>query len=139
MITFAALAGQPVTEAHARHCRDHGHATHTINGVGTGVCPRCGDVIEPTGKAAMTTVSPEEFYCEYIRALERVETGTTTTDEALQLLAVLYGANPGLRADFSDSERDLLAGHLIRSVVNGTLDEYARADLAKTRSYLDMP
>lgn len=41
---FPAADGQPVTERHARVCRERGHATHIKNGQGTGVCPRCGEV-----------------------------------------------------------------------------------------------
>lgn len=41
---FPALEGRGVTEAHARYCREHGHATHTVNGADTGICPRCGEV-----------------------------------------------------------------------------------------------
>lgn len=46
MTDFPALNNEPVTERHARICREQGHATHTVDGVDTGVCPRCGDVTE---------------------------------------------------------------------------------------------
>jgi hypothetical protein len=42
---FPALVGGVVTERHARICREQGHARHTVDGVDTGTCPRCGDVI----------------------------------------------------------------------------------------------
>jgi len=32
-----------VTEGHAAYCAEHGHATHTIDGVIQAYCPRCGD------------------------------------------------------------------------------------------------
>lgn len=41
---FPIIDGRPVTEAHARICADRGHATHTVDGVVSGICPRCGDV-----------------------------------------------------------------------------------------------
>ena len=41
---FPALTGDVVTERHARICRERGHATHTVDGVDSGICPRCGDV-----------------------------------------------------------------------------------------------
>jgi hypothetical protein len=41
---FPALNGETVTEAHAAFCAERGHATHTVDGVDTGVCPRCGEV-----------------------------------------------------------------------------------------------
>lgn len=41
---FPALVHGVVTERHARICREQGHATHTVDGVDTGLCPRCGDV-----------------------------------------------------------------------------------------------
>jgi hypothetical protein len=44
---YPALYGEPVTERHARICREEGHAAHLINTRDTGVCPRCGDVTEP--------------------------------------------------------------------------------------------
>lgn len=45
---YPALTGGVVTEAHARVCRERGHATHTVarpDGVRvwTGICPRCGE------------------------------------------------------------------------------------------------
>jgi hypothetical protein len=41
---FPMLRGAPVTEAHARICRERGHAVHSINGVASDRCPRCGDL-----------------------------------------------------------------------------------------------
>lgn len=46
-LDFPALNGQPVTEAHAQVCRERGHATHTVDGVDSGTCPRCGEVLDP--------------------------------------------------------------------------------------------
>lgn len=45
-VDFPALNGGVVTERHARICRERGHATHTVDGVDRGSCPRCGDVTE---------------------------------------------------------------------------------------------
>lgn len=41
---FPALNHEPVTERHSRICREKGHATHTVDGKETGICPRCGEV-----------------------------------------------------------------------------------------------
>lgn len=46
-VEFPAVTGQPVTERHARKCREAGHGTHTVNGEDTGFCPRCGAVKTP--------------------------------------------------------------------------------------------
>lgn len=43
MSDFPALNGEVVQERHARICRENGHATHTVNGVVSLICPRCGD------------------------------------------------------------------------------------------------
>lgn len=43
-IDFPAVESRPVTEAHARLCREIGHATYTRDGVDMGSCPRCGHV-----------------------------------------------------------------------------------------------
>lgn len=48
---FPALNGEPVTEAHARTCREQGHATHTVDGVDSGTCPRCGETTIPATPA----------------------------------------------------------------------------------------
>lgn len=45
-LEMPALNGQVVTEYHARICREQSHAKHTVEGVDTGTCPRCGDVTE---------------------------------------------------------------------------------------------
>lgn len=50
---YPALTGDPVTERHARTCRESGHATHTVDGVDTGTCPRCGAVTAPAEPAAV--------------------------------------------------------------------------------------
>jgi hypothetical protein len=42
MISMPAINGEPVTEAHTRHCAQYGHAIHTLDNVDTGICPRCG-------------------------------------------------------------------------------------------------
>lgn len=44
---FPAVTGRTVTERHARICRENGHATHTVNGADSGLCPRCGEVTAP--------------------------------------------------------------------------------------------
>ena len=41
---FPALDGLPVTQRHADQCARFEHATHTVDGVDSGVCPRCGEV-----------------------------------------------------------------------------------------------
>lgn len=46
-MSYPALNGEPVTEGHARYCQESGHATHTVDGVTTGRCPRCGDQSAP--------------------------------------------------------------------------------------------
>jgi hypothetical protein len=46
-VQFPALSGDVVTTAHTRICELQGHATHTVDGVDTGRCPRCGDLKAP--------------------------------------------------------------------------------------------
>ena len=41
-LDFPAVNGRPVTQAHANLCETRGHATHTVNGVDSDLCPRCG-------------------------------------------------------------------------------------------------
>jgi hypothetical protein len=43
LIDFPVVDGRPVTEAHVKICADRGHATHVVNGVDSGFCPRCGE------------------------------------------------------------------------------------------------
>lgn len=54
MNTYPALTGSVVTEAHARLCRESGHAVHLVAGIDQGVCPRCGDVTQPAELPAET-------------------------------------------------------------------------------------
>lgn len=44
-LDYPAATGGVVTQAHANHCAQHGHAQHISEGVNVGICPRCG---EPT-------------------------------------------------------------------------------------------
>lgn len=43
-IDYPITDGREPTEAHARYCRENGHARHTVDGVVQPFCPRCGDV-----------------------------------------------------------------------------------------------
>jgi hypothetical protein len=43
LLDFPAVNGRPVTQAHANICAKYGHATHTVNGVVSNLCPRCGN------------------------------------------------------------------------------------------------
>lgn len=43
MLDYPALTGGVVTEVHTRTCAERGHASHTVAGVDSGVCPRCGE------------------------------------------------------------------------------------------------
>ena len=41
-MSYPALTGEVVTQAHADHCAAHGHATHTSGTDVSPWCPRCG-------------------------------------------------------------------------------------------------
>jgi hypothetical protein len=41
---FPAVNGHPVTQRAVNICKARGHALHLVNGVDTGICPRCGEV-----------------------------------------------------------------------------------------------
>lgn len=56
MHTYHAVNGQTVTQADANACASEGHKTHTVDGVDTGVCPRCGEV-----KAEADTAEVAEY------------------------------------------------------------------------------
>lgn len=58
MIEYPALNGEVVTEAHARICRERGHATYTQDGIESDFCPRCGvrKLIDATKTAAAVLV-----------------------------------------------------------------------------------
>lgn len=43
-LSYPALNGEVVTEAHAAYCVDKGHAVHTVDGVEQAMCPRCGEL-----------------------------------------------------------------------------------------------
>ena len=68
--SFPILTGDVVTQGHANYCAEHGHATHKVDGVDTGVCPRCG---------AVTTLKDRRGYrIDEIRYVDReviMETG----------------------------------------------------------------
>lgn len=44
LIDFPAVDGRPVTQAHAKICRERGCSTYVKNGMDMGFCPRCGEV-----------------------------------------------------------------------------------------------
>jgi hypothetical protein len=51
LLSYPAASGEVVTEGHARYCRDHGHAAHTVNGVPSPRCPRCGESTVAEGRS----------------------------------------------------------------------------------------
>jgi hypothetical protein len=65
---MAALEGRVVTEGHSRICRERGHATHTVAGVDTGTCPRCGETTIPAKP------SPEIVDTSKLRSGDLVQT-----------------------------------------------------------------
>jgi uncharacterized Zn finger protein (UPF0148 family) len=48
---MAALDGRVVTEGHAKHCAEHGHATYTKDGEESPICPRCGTNVDEENEA----------------------------------------------------------------------------------------
>jgi hypothetical protein len=42
-LSYPAVSGDVVTQGHADHCAAYGHATHTVDGVLSPFCPRCGE------------------------------------------------------------------------------------------------
>ena len=40
---FPILTGSTVTDRHRRICESNGHGFYILDGVSTGICPRCGD------------------------------------------------------------------------------------------------
>jgi hypothetical protein len=44
-LEMPALNHEPVTEWHARYCRENGHATHRVDGFLEVDCPRCGEMV----------------------------------------------------------------------------------------------
>ena len=80
---FPAITGGIVCQGHTDYCSEHGHATHTVDGVDTGRCPRCGELKAPAAPAAVTPVradsvqanTPVTGYCGanpviYVRAVK---------------------------------------------------------------------
>lgn len=49
---FPALEGRTVTQAHVKKCNQQGHAVHTVEGVASPLCPRCGAA--PRTRATVT-------------------------------------------------------------------------------------
>lgn len=73
--------GRPVTEAHAKICRDRGCVTYVKNGMDMGWCPRCGEV----------STSEEQITAEEIA--ETVSGGIVIAPVEIQIPAMLseYG------------------------------------------------
>lgn len=57
-LSTPALNGDVVTQGHTDYCRDNGHATYRIAGVGQGWCPRCGAVTTPATTEAEQDTTP---------------------------------------------------------------------------------
>ena len=44
-ISYPAVNGEIITQAHADYCKTNGHASYTVDGKVTNLCPRCGDTV----------------------------------------------------------------------------------------------
>lgn len=55
--SFPVLSGEVVTQGHTDWCRDHGHATHSVDGVPDPFCPRCGASVGETEQPAAATAN----------------------------------------------------------------------------------
>lgn len=56
-LSYPAVNGEVVTQGHADYCAEHGHAKHTIDGVVSPLCPRCG-ADKTSEVAAVITFTP---------------------------------------------------------------------------------
>lgn len=65
---FPALYGETVTELHTLTCHREGHATHNVDGVDSGVCPRCGDV-KPAGVDVVHNPAADAYVAAVVAAL----------------------------------------------------------------------
>lgn len=74
-LSYPALNGEVVTEAHAKYCQDNGHASYSLNGVSLDCCPRCGELtidVEPEAVVNSDIPSRSAYYngrYEHYRAM----------------------------------------------------------------------
>lgn len=86
---YSALNGDVITERHVRCCRKYGHATHTVDGVASPICPRCGDARESAQPATETLEQARKLYALWADALQK-SIDLDATDEDIQAEDAAY-------------------------------------------------
>lgn len=71
-LDYSALERGWATEGAARWCKMHGHATHVVDGVDTGRCPRCLELTEKPAEIPETHVERDNVRVGVHMALGRV-------------------------------------------------------------------
>lgn len=59
--SFPVLTHDVVTQGHADYCAEHGHASHTVDGVVAAFCPRCGAKINRVDEIAIARAADEQI------------------------------------------------------------------------------
>ncbi len=128
--SFPALAGRPVTQAHVNRCIRDGHASHTVDGLDDGVCPRCGAVKERTPEA-MDLITQFQKYCKQFELIA-AEGEEYDRDQALELISdLLNNNNNTINTTFT------MCAALARAALNFEIDEDAQKEWDDTQEYLD--
>lgn len=113
--SFPAVTGDVVTQGHANHCAEHGHATHTVDGVVSPFCPRCGESNPAAPAAADLTLSHLSynpatrgwFGCDCAIGVDHnVSRSHFATDEELAL--IVADQRSGGFFDDEESDEDVL-------------------------------
>lgn len=81
-----------VTQGDADYCRDHGHAFHTIDGVDTGICPRCGASTASARYDIVVILASDERITE---AFPVTEISQANVNRALRRADEIVAENPG--------------------------------------------
>lgn len=69
-LSYPAVNGETVTEGHVKYCTANGHATHTINGIPSAYCPRCGTpIFEP--RRSFYADQPQNTTAVYVNGFPR--------------------------------------------------------------------
>ncbi len=89
-LSYPAINGETVTQGHADYCKAEGHGTHTVNGVVSPLCPRCGQAtnsIESEGNQmtdfdSMTTAQLKAYARENYSTISKL----TKRDQLIRAL-----------------------------------------------------
>lgn len=116
--------GRPVTEAHAKICRERGCVTYVKNGMDMGFCPRCGEVTTSEEQITKEEIDSQKMATNPIADVIRF--ATEAIEALMPNLTATKLAFETLRDDESAKPHHVDLAYQVYSDTHRAIEEYRR-------------